>query len=72
MREKRGLTQRQLAKDLSISQNYIPAIESNSRQAGPKLQQQMVHYFGCAFEDLFKVVLVDPETRHEQVLERRR
>lgn len=68
MREKRGLTQRQLAKDLSISQNYIPAIEANSRQAGPKLQQQMVKYFGCRFEDLFEVVLVDPETREERTL----
>lgn len=31
MRESRGLTQRQLAKDLSIRQNYIPAIEANAR-----------------------------------------
>jgi transcriptional regulator with XRE-family HTH domain len=48
MREKRGLTQRKLAHDLGISQNYIPAIEANSRQAGPKLQQRLVNYFGCA------------------------
>ena len=61
MREKRGLTQRTLARDLGISQNYIPAIEANARQAGPKLQQQMVKYFACAFEDLFQIVLVDPE-----------
>ena len=56
MREKRGLTQRKLAQDLRISQNYIPAIEANNRQAGPKLQQQMVKYFDCRFEDLFEVV----------------
>lgn len=68
MREKGGLTQRKLAHDLGISQNYIPAIEANSRQAGPKLQQQLVKYFGCRFEDLFEVVLVDPETHAEQVL----
>jgi DNA-binding XRE family transcriptional regulator len=43
MREKKGLTQRRLAHDLGISQNYIPAIEANSQQAGPKLQQQMVN-----------------------------
>ena len=36
MREKKGPTQRKLAHDLGISQNYIPAIEANSRQAGPK------------------------------------
>jgi DNA-binding XRE family transcriptional regulator len=38
MREKRGLTQRKLAHDLGISQNYIPAIEAGSRKPGPKLQ----------------------------------
>jgi transcriptional regulator with XRE-family HTH domain len=69
MRDKRGLTQRKLAHDLGILQNYIPAIEANGRQAGPKLQQQMVGYFGCRFEELFQVVLVDSETHHEQVLE---
>ena len=47
------------------------AIEANSRQAGPKLQQQMVRYFGCRFEELFRVVLVAPETHREQVLEPR-
>lgn len=30
-REKRGLTQRQLAKDIGISQNYIPALEAGAR-----------------------------------------
>ncbi len=70
-RNKRGLTQRQLAHDLGISQNYIPAIEANARQAGPKLQQLMVRYFGCSFSDLFEVVLVDPETNKEQILEPR-
>ena len=30
MREKKCLTQRKLAHDLGISQNYIPAIEANS------------------------------------------
>jgi DNA-binding XRE family transcriptional regulator len=69
MREKRGLTQRKLAHDLGISQNYIPAIEGRARHAGPKLQQQMVRYFGCRFEDLFQVVLVDGETGSEEVLQ---
>jgi DNA-binding XRE family transcriptional regulator len=68
MREKRGLTQRKLAHDLGISQNYIPAIEAGARHAGPKLQQQLVKYFGCRFEELFEVVLVDPETNREHVL----
>jgi predicted transcriptional regulator len=36
MREKKGLTQRKLAHDLGVSQNYIPAIEAGARDAGPK------------------------------------
>jgi hypothetical protein len=27
--------------------------------------------FGCSFDDLFEVVLIDPETKKEQVLEPR-
>ena len=64
MRATKGLTQRKLAHDLGISQNYIPAIEANSRQAGPKLQDQLVKYFRCDFEDLFAVVLVNSELGH--------
>ena len=59
IREKRGLTQRKLAYDLGISQNYIPAIEAGARKAGPKLPAAMVNYFGVRFEDLFEVVLVN-------------
>ena len=66
-----GLTQLKLAHDLGISQNHIPAIEAGARKAGPRLQQAMVKYFGVRFEDLFEVVLVNPETGQEQVLERR-
>jgi len=60
-----------LAHDLGISQNYIPAIEAGAQKAGPKLQEAMVKYFGVRFEDLFEVVLVNPETGQEQVMERR-
>jgi len=38
-REKRVLTEHQLAKDVGVSQNYIPAIEGGAGKAGPKLQQ---------------------------------
>jgi putative transcriptional regulator len=71
MREKRGLTQRKLAHDLGISQNYIPAIEAGARKPGPKLQDALTRYFGVRFEDLFEVVLVNPETGQEQLLSRR-
>jgi putative transcriptional regulator len=69
LRQKKGLTQRKLAHDLGISQNYIPAIEAGARRAGPKLQEQLVKYFDCQFEDLFEVVLVDGETGREQILQ---
>ena len=69
MREKKGLTQRKLAHDLGISQNYVPAIEAGARRPGPKVQARMVKYFDCAFGDLFEVVLVNPETGREQVLQ---
>lgn len=67
-RKKRSLTQRKLAHALGISQNYIPAIEGGARHAGPKLQELMVEYLGCQFEDLFEVVVVDSETGRTQVL----
>jgi transcriptional regulator with XRE-family HTH domain len=71
MREKRGLTQRKLVHDLGIGQNYIPAIEAGARRAGPKLQEQLVKYFGCRFDELFAIVLVDPDTKEEEVLHSR-
>src|ERR1700736_1360396 len=68
MREKRGLTQRQLAKDLGVSQNYIPAIEAGTRKAGPDLMGNMTSSFHCDFWDLFAVVLVNREPGREQRL----
>jgi predicted transcriptional regulator len=65
MPERLGLTQRKLAHDLGISQNYIPAIE------GPKLQQRLVKYYGCAVEEMFQDVLVNSRTGQEQVSERK-
>ncbi len=68
LREKRGLTQRELAHTLGISQNYIPALESGTRRPGPRLRQQLIKFFNCNFEDLFEVVMVNPESSSEQVL----
>jgi transcriptional regulator with XRE-family HTH domain len=65
MRQKRGLTQRRLAHDLGISQNYIPAIEANDRQPGPKLIDSLTAYFGCDFWDLFQVALVDNKGKQQ-------
>jgi transcriptional regulator with XRE-family HTH domain len=68
LREARGLTQRRLAHDLGISQNYIPAIEAGARRAGPKLQDQLTKYFRVPFEEIFDVVLIDPDTKRERQL----
>jgi transcriptional regulator with XRE-family HTH domain len=71
MREKKGLTQRELAHNLGISQNYIPALESGARRPGPKLRQALIKFFHVDPEDLFEVVMVNPESSTEQVLEPR-
>lgn len=71
MREKKGLTQRELAHHLGISQNYIPALESGARRPGPKLRQALMKFFNVNFEDLFEVVMVNPESASEQILEPR-
>jgi transcriptional regulator with XRE-family HTH domain len=71
MREKKGLTQRELAHNLGISQNYIPALESGARRPGPKLRQALIKFFNVDPEDLFEVVMVNPESSTEQVLEPR-
>lgn len=56
MREMRGLPQRQLAHDLGISQNGVPAIEANSPRQARNYSSRWCAT-GCAFEDLFEVVL---------------
>jgi DNA-binding XRE family transcriptional regulator len=69
MCEKRGLTQRKLAHDLGISRTTNRPIESGARKPRPKLQQAMVKYFKGRFDELFEVVLINPESGQEQVLE---
>ena len=71
MREKKGLTQRELAHNLGISQNYIPALESGARRPGPKLRQALIKFFNVGPQDLFEVVMVNPGGSIEQVLEPR-
>lgn len=71
MRQRRSLTQKQLTHALGIAKNYIGAIETGARRPGPHLQEQLVRYFSCRFEDLFEVVLVDPESGREVVLSSR-
>ncbi len=62
MRKNRGLTERQLRDTIRVSLNYISALEEGAKRPGKDVQQRLINYFGCRFEDLFAVVLVDLET----------
>ncbi len=67
-REKQGWTQRELAKRLDVTQNYIPALEAGTRHPGPKLRQALMQLFQCDFEDLFQVVMINPDNQRERLL----
>ena len=69
-REAMGWTQRELAKRLGVTQNYIPALELGNRNPGPDLRQKLMKLFKCDFEDLFTVVMVNPVNHHEEKLVR--
>lgn len=68
LREKHSLTQRELARRLDVTQNYIPALEAGTRNPGPKLRQALMQLFGCGFEELFTVVMINPVDESVQVL----
>ena len=68
MRDRHHLTQRELARRLGVTQNYIPALEAGTRNPGPKLRQSLMQLFNCDFEDLFLVVMVNPVDHREQIL----
>jgi transcriptional regulator with XRE-family HTH domain len=68
MRERNRLTQRELARRLGVTQNYIPALESGHRKPGPRLRQQLMELFQCDFQELFQVVMVNPVDHRETLL----
>ena len=57
-RRAQRLTQRELARRLDVSQNYIPAMEGGSRDPGPEMRARLMAILGVGFFDLFEVVLV--------------
>jgi transcriptional regulator with XRE-family HTH domain len=65
-----GWTQRELAKRLGVTQNYIPALELGNRNPGPDLRQKLMTLFKCDFEDLFTVVMVNPVSHKEEKMVR--
>ena len=69
-RDAMGWTQRELAKRLGVTQNYIPALELGTRNPGPALRQKLMKLFSADFEDLFTVVMVNPQTHKEDVMVR--
>lgn len=46
-RRAHGLTQRQLAHRLAVSQNYIPALEGGSRDPGPTMRGRLMQTLGA-------------------------
>lgn len=60
-RRARGLTQRELARLLGVTQNYVPALESGTRDPGPKLRGPLMSILGADFWELFDVMLVEPD-----------
>jgi transcriptional regulator with XRE-family HTH domain len=58
VRRARGLTQRELARSLGVTQNYIPALEAGTRLAGPRMRGLLCTSLDLGFFDLFDVVLV--------------
>jgi DNA-binding XRE family transcriptional regulator len=68
LREKHALTQRELARRIGVTQNYIPALEAGTRNPGPKVRQALMKLFKCDFEDLFEVVMVNPVDKRERIL----
>jgi len=61
MRERRGLSQRQLAGDLGLGENQIADLEAGRISARRSLRRILMRYFDCHFEDLFEVAMVNSE-----------
>lgn len=59
LRLARGLTQRELARRVGVTQNYIPALEAGIRQVGPHLRGALLDALGTTFFETFDVVMID-------------
>lgn len=52
LREKKGLTQRQLALELGITETYVSAIERGVHIPGFKLGKKIADYFGVTIDEM--------------------
>ncbi len=57
MRERRGLTQLELAERLGLSEDEVTGLESGDISAARQLRLILMGYFDCQVEDLFEVLL---------------
>ncbi|WP_010099525.1 helix-turn-helix domain-containing protein [Ornithinibacillus scapharcae] len=53
MREKRKLTQEQLAAHLNISRNFISAIENGRRKPSLAMLERIANVLNCSLKDFF-------------------
>jgi len=60
MRERRGLSQGQLARTLGFGEQQIADLEEGKISASGPLRRMLMRYFDCEFADLFEVVVVEP------------
>lgn len=70
LRKKSGLTQRQLAESLGISEVYVRKIESGERRPGNRVAEKYVKYFDLPANRIFPDVyaaLVDTKRTEKEI-----
>ena len=53
LRKKRGLTQKQLAQKLNVSEQAIAGYEQNARRPNPDMLKDLANFFGVSVNTLF-------------------
>jgi DNA-binding XRE family transcriptional regulator len=51
----KNLSQNWLAEKLGISSGYMSQLMCGVRHPSPKMRQAFMDYFGCEFDDIFKI-----------------
>ncbi len=53
LREKRGLTQKQVAELLNVNKNYISMLENGTRNPSDKMKEKLSVVYKCSVADIF-------------------